>query len=77
MAYVLLSPPNLVLRALCRAVMVQLGFFYHMKQAIGSTSPALTPPLLFGISFMLICSIVIALFKDIPDVRGDTAVRSL
>eukprot|EP00891_Asterochloris_glomerata_P001458 jgi/Astpho2/1458/fgenesh1_pg.00025_%23_58_t len=56
-----------------RAVMVQLGFFYHMKQAIGSTSPALTPPLLFGISFMLICSIVIALFKDIPDVRGDTA----
>ena len=57
----------------CRAVMVQLGFFFHMKQALGYPA-VITRPLLFAMGFMLFFSIVIALFKDIPDVRGDSRV---
>ncbi len=55
--------------------MVQLGFFFHMQQALGY-SAVITRPLLFAMGFMLFFSIVIALFKDIPDVRGDSRVRS-
>ncbi len=58
----------------CRAIMVQLGFFSHMKLALGASSLMLTRPLIFAISFMLLFSIVIALFKDIPDVKGDAQV---
>ena len=57
--------------ALRRAVMVQLGFFFHMKLALGASSLTLTRPLLFAMAFMLIFSVTIALFKDIPDVKGD------
>lgn len=64
-----------VLAACCilavRAVIVQLGFFRHMQQAIGIQSLQLTPELVFTVGFMLFFSIVIALFKDIPDVKGD------
>ena len=56
--------------------MVQLGFFSHMKLALGAPSLTLTRPLIFAISFMLLFSIVIALFKDIPDVKGDAQVGS-
>lgn len=55
--------------------MVQLGFYFHMQQALGSSRIALTWPLLFAVCFMLVFSIVIALFKDIPDVKGDSQVR--
>lgn len=55
--------------------MVQLGFYFHMQQALGGTRIALTWPLLFAVCFMLVFSIVIALFKDIPDVKGDSQVR--
>ena len=54
--------------------MVQLGFYFHMQQALGSSRIALTWPLLFTVCFMLVFSIVIALFKDIPDVKGDSQV---
>lgn len=54
--------------------MVQLGFYFHMQQALGSTRIALTWPLLCAICFMLVFSVVIALFKDIPDVKGDSQV---
>jgi len=64
-----------VLAAACilavRAVMVQLGFYYHMRQAVGAAQVAMTRPLAFALSFMLFVSIVIALFKDIPDIKGD------
>eukprot|EP00877_Chromochloris_zofingiensis_P008438 jgi/Chrzof1/3848/Cz13g11020.t1 len=64
-----------VLAAACilavRAVVVQLGFFYHMKLALGTAQITLTRPLVFIMGFMLLFSIVIALFKDIPDVKGD------
>ena len=69
--------------ALCiltvRAVLVQLGFFFHMKSAVDQASIGATRTLLFATGFMLLFSIVIALFKDIPDVSGDSAagVRTL
>ena len=65
-----------------RAVLVQFGFFFHMKfcqlpsilsnhtitiqQLVGNEKS-----LLFATAFMFIFSIVIALFKDIPDMQGD------
>ncbi|KAF6261620.1 UbiA prenyltransferase family [Scenedesmus sp. NREL 46B-D3] len=64
------------LAALCilavRAVMVQLGFFLHMQHSLGVTGLVVTRPLGFTMIFMLLFSVVIALFKDIPDVKGDT-----
>ena len=83
-----------------RAVLVQLGFYFHMQRALllegggsaaataaaaaaaatGATASApfmglaLTRPLAFATSFMLLFSVVIALFKDIPDVVGDRQV---
>jgi homogentisate phytyltransferase / homogentisate geranylgeranyltransferase len=42
-----------------------------MRLADGSTSIALENSVLFMTAFMAFFSIVIALFKDIPDVRGD------
>lgn len=41
---------------------------------MGDHRVILTRPLLFTVSFMLFFSIVIALFKDIPDVKGDSQV---
>ena len=57
--------------------MVQLGFFFHMKRALGSASLTITRPLAFALSFMLFVSVVIALFKDIPDIEGDRRVRQI
>lgn len=56
--------------------MVQLGFYYHMRQAVGATGAAMTRPLAFALSFMLFVSVVIALFKDIPDIKGDRMART-
>eukprot|EP00854_Cymbomonas_tetramitiformis_P026784 gene26784-32911_t len=62
-----------------RAVLVQLGFFLHMRVFTLGGEAVLTPPILFATSFMCLCSVVIALFKDIPDVEGDrqASVRTL
>ncbi|KAI3425958.1 hypothetical protein D9Q98_007928 [Chlorella vulgaris] len=64
-----------VLAAACilavRAVLVQLGFFFHMQQALGLAAPLITRPIAFATGFMLLFSVVIALFKDIPDIAGD------
>lgn len=54
-----------------RAIFVQFGFYYHMKLALGTAQFTLTRPLTFAITFMLFFSIVIALFKDLPDIKGD------
>lgn len=52
---------------LCRALAVQLGFYEHMRFAVGAPAGApLTPPVLFTVSFMLLFSVVIALFKVRP-----------
>lgn len=70
--------PNLrgVCMGLCRAVLVQLGFYFHMKMGMGAPELALSRPLIFAICIMLVFSIVIALFKDMPDVKGDAQVRT-
>lgn len=71
------------LAAMCilsvRAVLVQFGFFFHMKLCqttviqdhIHGNSILGEKSLLFTTFFMLVFSIVIALFKDIPDMQGD------
>jgi len=53
-----------------RALIVQIGFYCH---ALGSgfLGIELRRNLVFSIFFMCIYSVVIALFKDIPDVMGD------
>ncbi|PSC70256.1 putative homogentisate phytyltransferase chloroplastic [Micractinium conductrix] len=72
-----------VLAAACilsvRAILVQLGFFWHMQLALGAATPVLTRPIAFATAFMLAFSVVIALFKDVPDVAGDSqaGVRTL
>jgi len=74
-----------------RAIIVQLGFYTHMvisaaggPSSIVAASPeallsSITHPVIFTVAFMLFFSIVIALFKDIPDVKGDdkAGVRTL
>mmetsp|Transcript_33170 Transcript_33170/g.62438 ORF Transcript_33170/g.62438 Transcript_33170/m.62438 type:complete len:420 (-) Transcript_33170:706-1965(-) len=62
-----------------RAVLVQLGFFLHMRVSVLGAPAALSSPLIFATGFMCLCSVVIALFKDIPDVAGDSKanVRTL
>jgi homogentisate phytyltransferase/homogentisate geranylgeranyltransferase len=52
--------------------MVQLGFFLHMQHSLGISGFVLTRPLAFTMGFMLLYSVVIALFKDLPDIKGDT-----
>ena len=54
--------------------MVQLGFYAHMQRALGATTLVVTGPLAFAVTFMLLFSIVIALFKDVPDIKGDRQV---
>ena len=54
--------------------MVQLGFYFHMQRVLRGSRVMLTWPLVFAIGFMLVFSVVIALFKDIPDVKGDSEV---
>lgn len=67
-----------------RAVLVQFGFFLHMQTALqpalASQPPAqlltaLPPALLAFVAQLLVVSIVIALFKDVPDLAGDKQVR--
>eukprot|EP00850_Spirogloea_muscicola_P023435 SM000356S13439 [mRNA] locus=s356:35883:50024:+ [translate_table: standard] len=54
-----------------RALVVQLGFFAHIQETVFGRQQSLSRPLIFATSFMCLFSIVIALFKDIPDVEGD------
>lgn len=64
------------LAAMCilavRALIVQLGFFSHISLSV-MRAPTFqwTNSLLFGTGFMLLFSIAIALFKDLPDILGD------
>lgn len=55
--------------------MVQLGFYFHMQRVLQGSRVTLTWPLVFAMCFMLVFSVVIALFKDIPDVKGDSQVN--
>nr|XP_029121689.1 probable homogentisate phytyltransferase 1, chloroplastic isoform X1 [Elaeis guineensis] len=64
-----------VVAALCilavRAVIVQLAFFLHMQTFVFRRPANFSRPLIFATAFMSFFSVVIALFKDIPDIDGD------
>ncbi|KAL5225447.1 hypothetical protein ABZP36_012086 [Zizania latifolia] len=64
-----------VVAALCilavRAVIVQLAFFLHIQTFVFRRSAVFSRPLIFATAFMTFFSVVIALFKDIPDIEGD------
>nr|AUY61993.1 homogentisate phytyltransferase [Cymbidium sinense] len=64
-----------VVAALCilavRAVIVQLAFFLHMQTFVFGRPAIISKPLIFATAFMTFFSVVIALFKDIPDIDGD------
>lgn len=54
-----------------RAVVVQIAFYLHIQSSVYKRPAILTKPLIFATAFMCFFSVVIALFKDIPDVDGD------
>lgn len=64
-----------VVAAICilsvRAVIVQLAFFLHMQTFVFRRQANFSRPLIFATAFMSFFSVVIALFKDIPDIDGD------
>ncbi|CAA7408202.1 unnamed protein product [Spirodela intermedia] len=64
-----------VVAAICilavRAVIVQMCFFLHMQTFVFRRPVILSRPLIFATAFMSFFSVVIALFKDIPDIEGD------
>ena len=77
-----------VLAAACilcvRALIVQLGFYAHARLSVlhgtgQKVRLASSLGLAFGTGFMLLFSVVIALFKDLPDIAGDegAGVRTL
>ncbi|KAG9456347.1 hypothetical protein H6P81_000855 [Aristolochia fimbriata] len=54
-----------------RAVIVQLAFFLHMQTFVFQRPAIFSKSLIFATAFMSFFSVVIALFKDIPDIDGD------
>ncbi|MCD9639886.1 hypoxanthine-guanine phosphoribosyltransferase [Datura stramonium] len=64
-----------VVAALCifavRAVIVQIAFYLHIQTYVLRRPAVLSRPLIFATAFMSFFSVVIALFKDIPDIVGD------
>ncbi|KAM6574172.1 hypothetical protein CsatA_022499 [Cannabis sativa] len=54
-----------------RAVIVQLAFFLHIQTHVFKRPAVFSRPLIFATAFMSFFSVVIALFKDIPDIDGD------
>ncbi|KAM6552704.1 hypothetical protein CsatB_013466 [Cannabis sativa] len=54
-----------------RAVIVQLAFFLHIQTHVFKRPASFSRPLIFATAFMSFFSVVIALFKDIPDIDGD------
>uniref|UniRef100_A0A0G4HMD4 Uncharacterized protein n=1 Tax=Chromera velia CCMP2878 TaxID=1169474 RepID=A0A0G4HMD4_9ALVE len=70
-----------LLAALCviavRGGVINLGFFWHALEAVAGTSMSLSevlgdPRALFSTLFFTFFGAVIALVKDVPDVRGDS-----
>lgn len=54
-----------------RTMAVQLAFYQHMQNFVYKRPAVMTMPLKFALAFTCCFSLVIALFKDIPDVEGD------
>ncbi|XP_073305044.1 homogentisate phytyltransferase 1, chloroplastic isoform X1 [Primulina huaijiensis] len=64
-----------VVAALCilavRAVIVQIAFYLHIQMFVFGRPAVFAKPVIFATAFMSFFSVVIALFKDIPDIVGD------
>ncbi|GFP96910.1 probable homogentisate phytyltransferase 1 chloroplastic [Phtheirospermum japonicum] len=64
-----------VVAAMCifavRAVIVQIAFYLHIQMSVYGRPAVLSKPVIFATAFMSFFSVVIALFKDIPDIVGD------
>ncbi|KAH6828615.1 homogentisate phytyltransferase 1 [Perilla frutescens var. hirtella] len=64
-----------VVAAMCifavRAVIVQIAFYMHIQMYVYGRPAILTKSVIFATAFMSFFSVVIALFKDIPDIVGD------
>lgn len=54
-----------------RAIIVQIAFFLHIQMHVFGRPAVFSRPLIFATAFMSFFSVVIALFKDIPDMEGD------
>ncbi|XP_022886131.1 homogentisate phytyltransferase 1, chloroplastic-like [Olea europaea var. sylvestris] len=54
-----------------RAVIVQIAFFLHIQMHVYGRPAVLSKSVIFATAFMSFFSVVIALFKDIPDIVGD------
>ncbi|KAL2465780.1 Homogentisate phytyltransferase 1 [Abeliophyllum distichum] len=54
-----------------RAVIVQIAFFLHIQMHVFGRPVVFSKSLVFATAFMSFFSVVIALFKDIPDIVGD------
>nr|GMD74281.1 homogentisate phytyltransferase 1, chloroplastic [Ipomoea batatas] len=54
-----------------RAVIVQIAFYLHIQTHVYGRPVAFSKPVMFATAFMSFFSVVIALFKDIPDIAGD------
>lgn len=54
-----------------RAVIVQIAFYLHVQTFIYGRPAIFPKPVIFATGFMSFFSVVIALFKDIPDIVGD------
>ncbi|KAA8522747.1 hypothetical protein F0562_009091 [Nyssa sinensis] len=54
-----------------RAVIVQIAFYLHVQTYVYRRPAVFSSPLIFATAFMSFFSVVIALFKDIPDIDGD------
>ncbi|KAG2266893.1 hypothetical protein Bca4012_075630 [Brassica carinata] len=54
-----------------RAIIVQIAFYLHIQTHVFGRPVMFTRPLIFATAFMSFFSVVIALFKDIPDIEGD------
>ncbi|KAJ9566202.1 hypothetical protein OSB04_002168 [Centaurea solstitialis] len=54
-----------------RAVIVQIAFYLHIQTFVYGRVAVFPKPVIFATGFMSFFSVVIALFKDIPDIVGD------
>ncbi|GAB2224931.1 hypothetical protein Droror1_Dr00005712 [Drosera rotundifolia] len=54
-----------------RALIVQIAFFLHVQMHVYGRTAVFSKPVIFATAFMSFFSVVIALFKDIPDIEGD------
>eukprot|EP00276_Gloeochaete_wittrockiana_P010102 CAMPEP_0184666110 /NCGR_PEP_ID=MMETSP0308-20130426/60099_1 /TAXON_ID=38269 /ORGANISM="Gloeochaete witrockiana, Strain SAG 46.84" /LENGTH=361 /DNA_ID=CAMNT_0027110537 /DNA_START=132 /DNA_END=1214 /DNA_ORIENTATION=- len=58
-----------------RGLVAQLGFFAHTRALLSLPPWQLSPPLVYACAMFLLFGLVIALAKDLPDVKGDQTYK--